>query len=58
MLRYRPSRSSPAGARLMNGPDMLGFATPSGYMGAEWHAAGVGDFNHDGNSDVLWLSDP
>jgi hypothetical protein len=25
-------------------------------MGSEWHIAGTGDFNGDGNSDILWES--
>jgi hypothetical protein len=25
-------------------------------MGSEWHIAGIGDFNGDGKSDILWTS--
>jgi hypothetical protein len=25
-------------------------------MGSEWHVAGIGDFNGDGKSDILWES--
>src|SRR5205085_12431904 len=40
----------------LNGAQIVSdqFVTPSG---ADWHIAGVGDFNGDGKSDILWRND-
>jgi hypothetical protein len=28
-----------------------------GHVGREWHVVGLGDFNGDGRSDILWQND-
>jgi hypothetical protein len=40
----------------MNGTDLLAKGAPAGQMGSGWNVAGVGDFNGDGKSDVLWVN--
>src|ERR1700744_3075563 len=53
---YLTAVSSPAGALsswfLKNG----GFASnySLGTVNTQWHIAGVGDFNGDGNADLVW----
>ena len=40
----------------MNGTSLIGggdLANP----GPSWHVAGTGDFNGDGNADILWQND-
>ena len=34
--------------------DHIASNTTVGSVGADWHAAGTGDFNGDGKADVLW----
>jgi len=48
--------SGQAAIWLMNGTTRVSLGAP-GSMGNEWHIKGIGDFNGDGKSDVLWQSD-
>ena len=45
----------------LNGPNMIGGGSVGGgslvHPGPHWHVIGTGDFNGDGNSDVLWQND-
>jgi hypothetical protein len=36
-----------------NGASVIG-GSSLGNPGPSWHIAGIGDFNHDGGSDLLW----
>jgi hypothetical protein len=38
----------------LSGSKLIGFNIPAGKMGAEWQVAATGDFNGDGDSDILW----
>jgi hypothetical protein len=35
---------------------IVGFGVPAGQMSAGWQVAGIGDFNGDGKSDILWVN--
>jgi len=37
----------------MNGTNVIAAAS-LGNPGPGWHIMGVGDYNHDGKSDILW----
>ena len=37
----------------MNGTNVIGAAS-LGNPGPDWHIMGVGDYNNDGKSDILW----
>jgi hypothetical protein len=37
----------------LNGTTLIGAAS-IGNPGPSWHIISVGDFNHDGRSDILW----
>jgi hypothetical protein len=39
-----------------NGSVLTQATVPLAKMGAEWTAYGVGDFNSDGNADLLWIN--
>jgi hypothetical protein len=39
---------------LLNGSHVIGYGIPTGQMGAGWQVAGTGDFNGDGDADILW----
>jgi hypothetical protein len=41
----------------MNGANLLAFGTPAASMGSNWHIGGIGDFDGDRKSDILWVSD-
>ncbi len=38
----------------MNGTNKIGSAVVAGNPGPSWRVVGTGDFNGDGNSDILW----
>ena len=38
----------------MNGNKLIGGGAVSPNPGASWFAVGIGDFNGDGHSDILW----
>ena len=38
----------------LGGSNLTGFGVPNGKMGAEWQPTAIGDFNGDGDSDILW----
>jgi len=40
----------------MNGASILASAS-IGTVGPAWHVANVGDYNGDGNADILWRND-
>jgi FG-GAP-like repeat/Subtilase family len=40
----------------IGGVGLAGIGASAGQMGAEWHVAGIGDFNGDRDSDILWVS--
>jgi len=40
-----------------NGNFLANAANVWALVGSEWHIQGVGDFNGDGRSDILWLND-
>jgi hypothetical protein len=40
-----------------SGPGLIGGAAVGPNMGPTWHVIDAGDFNGDGNSDILWQND-
>jgi hypothetical protein len=40
----------------LNGGQVIG-AGGVGALGNDWHIADTGDYNGDGNSDILWRND-
>jgi hypothetical protein len=38
----------------MNGTNVIGGGPIASNPGLSWSAVGTGDFNHDGQSDILW----
>ena len=50
------SDSGQAAIWQMNGTTLTS-GTTLGNPGPSWHAIGVGDFNNDGRSDILWQND-
>jgi hypothetical protein len=54
-ILWRNSNNGNVSIWLMNGTTVTNFSTASvGNMPATWSVVGVGDFNGDGNSDILW----
>jgi len=38
----------------MNGESVIGYAYPDRVLDLDWRIVGTGDFNRDGNTDILW----